>query len=348
MSVERPYQVCLYVGPQTPTLDGVRVVNLTPAEHTPESVVETLRAAELTPADLRSRVLFVADGDSSYRRATVMTYAALLGFAKRRLDVAFAIDGEALTMDTFDASLRTMPGIVRPEVLPEVAQVGGQPRADLVHVDVTAGLTLATAATIKFARRLRFVPPESTAAAIQMLVAIAALRARGPQDKFPLLCDGTEPGPVAGAAPDAAGVCLDTLRRSGEDIRRGLRSDNRAALAPCLEHNPFARLVEADAVPVETVLVRLGAKSKIVDLPAKPGTPEHAEGVTVPTEVWHCPRPARHTNGDANPSSRVIVKGDTAVFQCFRCDPERVGSLRLVMDTLSMTGAEAADWILSA
>lgn len=345
MSVERPYQVCLYVGPQAPTLDGVRVVNLTPTEHSAEAVIETLRSAELTPADLRSRVLFVADGGTSYRDVSLMVYSALMGFAKRRLDVAFAIDGDAISMEDFDASMRSMPGLVRPETLPDAAQVGGAPRTDIVHADVSASLTIEAATTIRFARRLRFVPPAAPAVALPQLVVVAALRARGQMDKLPLLCDGTEPAPAA--APDNAGVCLDTLRRAGEEIRRGLRSDTRDALAPVLTENPHARLVEADAIPVERTLVRLGAKSRIVEMPARPGTPEHEQGVTVPTEVWHCPRPDRHTNGDANPSSRIITKGETALFQCFRCDTERVGSLRLVMDTLSKTGSEAANWLLN-
>lgn len=345
MSVERPYQVCLYVGPQAPTLDGVRVVNLTPPVHTGDAVIEALRSADLTPADLRSRVLFVADGGAEFRDVTVMVYAALLGFSKRRIDVAFELDGESLPMDEFDASLRTMGGLERPAVIPDTAQVGGPARTDITHVDVGSSLTKEAASTIRFARRLRFVPPDAPALAIPQLVAVAALRARGQLDKLPLLCNGTEPGPEG--APDTAGICLDTLRRSGEEIRRGLRSDTRDALAPKLDVNPFARLAEADAIPVERTLVRLGAKSKIIEMPAKAGTSEHEQGVTIPTEVWHCPRPDRHTNGDANPSSRIVTKGEHTQFQCFRCDPERVGSLRLVMDVQGKTGAEAANWLLN-
>lgn len=345
MSVERPYQVCLYVGPQAPTLDGVRVVNLTPTEHTSDGVIAALRSAELTPADLRSRVLFVADGGNEYRTATLMVYSALLGFAKRRIDVAFAIDGEAIPMDEFDARVRKMPVMERPETPADTAQVGGEARTDLTYLDANSAMSAGGAATIRFARRLRFVPPAATALALPQLVAIAALRARGQMDKLPLLCDGTEPAPEG--VTDAAGVCLDTLRRAGEEIRRGLRSDTRDALAPRLEENPNFRLAEADAIPVERTLVRLGARSKIIEMAAKPGTPEHAQGTTIPTEVWHCPRPDRHTHGDANPSSRIVTKGETTLFQCFRCDPERVGSLRLVMDTLGKTGAEAANWLLN-
>lgn len=343
MTNERPYQVCLYVGPAAPTLGDVRVVDLTPSACDHDTVMSTLRGAELTPEDLRSRVLFVADSDPSFRDRALAVYAALIGFAKRRLDAAFAVDGQALAMETLDAQVRALPTGERPDGALDVAQVGGPPRMDIAWADIAEGLTAQAVGVVRFTRRLRFVPPAEVSVALPQLVAIAGLRARGANERLPILCDGTE-SPAAG---EEVGLCLETLRRAGEAARRELRSGTRDALAPAVPC-AFDRLAAADAVSVEKTLLRLGAKSKMVDLPAKPGTPEYDAGVTVPTEVWHCPRPHRHTHGDANPSARVIVKGDVATFQCFRCDPERVGSLRLVMDTLAMTGDEAATWILGA
>lgn len=344
----RPYQVCLYVGPSTPTVEGVRVVDLTPAEPTPASVLDKLRASDLTPADLRSRALFVADGDSEYRTATLLAYSALIGFAKRRIDVSFAVDGDSLSMADFDAQLRKIKDAGRPEQVLATAQLGGPARQDLAYVDATAAFTGEVVSIIRYARRLRLVPLHSTAQALQQLVAVAALRARGTVDKLPFLCDGTEPGPSVDTPNEVVGLCLDTVRRNAEELRRSLRSDNREAIADRVEQTTQQRrLTEADAVPVEAVLQRLGARSKIVEVAAKPGTPEAEAGAPTQIEVWHCPRPNRHTNGDANPSSRVTVQHDSALFQCFRCDPERVGSLRLVMDTRGLTAPEAADWILS-
>lgn len=337
---ERPYQVCLYVGPSAPTLEQVRVVDLTPVDADTQTVCATIRGASLTPEDLRSRVLFVADPDPAYRDRALVTYAALIGFANRRLDVAFAVDGQAMAMDELDRSVRTLPAPDRPAEHIDLAQAGGAERTDLPWVALgTTGISPDAVAVIKYARRLRLVPADHVQIALPQLVVVAALRARGATERLPLLCTGDEP-----ADPDA-GICLETARRGGEAARRDLRSGTRDALAPA-EPTRFDRLEEADAVPVEKTLLRLGAKSKVVDLPARPGTPEHAAGVTVPTEVWHCPRPDRHTNGDATPSARIVIKDERAEFQCFRCDPERVGSLRLVMDTLGLTGDEAADWIL--
>jgi hypothetical protein len=67
-------------------------------------------------------------------------------------------------------------------------------------------------------------------------------------------------------------------------------------------------------------------------------------GATTPDGVlWHCPRPDRHRNGDANASMRVDEQG----ARCFRCDPEKIDSLRLVADVRGISFDEAADWILS-
>jgi hypothetical protein len=351
MTAPRPYQVCLYVGPSAPVLADVRVVDLTPADDTPAAVLARLRESALNPADLRSRVLFVADGDASYRDRTLMVYAALLGFARRRLDVAFGVDAEALVMADFDVALRKTADAGRPETAIAQVQVGGPVRTDLPYVDISDGFTPAKTSLLRYARRLRFVPAPVLGHALPQLVAIAALRARGESDKLPYLCTGSEPVPTEDTVADVVGVCLDTLRREGEDVRRSLRSENRDSIAAKAEPTLRAqRLVDADAVPVRDTLVRLGGRSKVVEVAAKPGTPEHEAGQTVPLEVWHCPRPDRHTNGDATPSARITVTGaqGEGAFQCYKCDRERTGSLRLVMDVRGCTVDEAADWLLAS
>jgi hypothetical protein len=348
VTAARPYQVCLYVGSSAPTLPGVRVVNLTPAADTAESVISALRSSDLTPADLRSRVLFVADGGSVYHRRSLLTYAALLGFAKRRLDVSFGLADEALVMSDFDAALRRTPDAGRPTGLLPQAQVGGPARTDLLQVDLAKGLTPETASVLRYSRRLRFVPPPALAHALPQLVVIAALRARGDTDKLPFLCDGSEPAPVPADSTEVVGICLDTLRREAEDIRRSFRSDNRDALAEPVPTPAWReRLVLAASIPVVETLNRLGARSKLIEVDAKHGTDQAARGEKVTVEVWHCPRPDRHTNGDATPSARVTVKNGVTSWQCYRCLRERVDSLRLIMDVRDCTADEAADWLLA-
>lgn len=344
--VARPYQVCLYVGPEAPTLQDVRVVDLTPETPTPEAVLDRLRASDLTPADLRARVLFVADGTTvEHRDAALLVYSALLGFAKRRLDAAFGVESEALVLADFDATVRRLPDAGKPADVLQVVQVGGPERSDLDRVDL-ADLSPATLTAVRYARRVRFVPAPALAVALPQLVALAAMRARGDNDKLPFLVHGDEPAPTEDTAADVVGICLNTLRRDAEDVRRSLRSDNREALAEKAElTGRQRRLLTASALPIEEVLVRLGARSKMIDVVPKVGD----DGELGPTqiEVWHCPRPDRHRNGDATPSARITRGGK---FQCFgmACDKERVDALRLVMDVQSVSADEAADWLLGA
>lgn len=347
MTAPRPYQVCLYVGASVPELPDVRVVDLTPAEPTADAVLTRLRDSALNPADMRARVLVVIDEDPAYRDHALLVYAALLGFAKRRLDVAFGMGGEALVLSDFDAMLRKRPDAGRPDSLIAQAQVGGPSRDDLPYIDISTGFTAEAISTIRFARRLRFVPPAVAAHALPQLVAVAAFRARGETDKLPYLCTGDEAAPTEDTAQDVVGICLDTLRREAEELRRSLRSDNRDALAEKVELPArYQRLVDADALPVADVLLRLGARSMILDVDPKPDSPEYGTGEKVQVEVWHCPRPDRHTNGDATPSARINAK--SGGFQCFRCHRERINALRLVMDVLECSADESADWLLAA
>lgn len=336
----RPYQVCLYVGPAAPALPDVRVVDLTPLQAEPAAVLERLAAAEVTPADLRSRVLFVCDGGPDYRDKALMVYAALLGFAKRRLDLAVSLSGDVIETAAIDAALRAQPDAGRPTAPVLDLQVGGQPREDLAQLHLVGIPSRAALSTLRYARRVRFVPDEQLQVALTQFVALAAVRARGNSDRFPTLCTGTEALEHEGTL----GVDLDGLRREAESLRRSLRSDNREAIAePAELTERQRRLVAADLVPVEQTLTRLQARSKVVEVPARPDS-EDQSPTTV--ELWHCPRPQRHSNGDATPSARVHAK--TGTFQCYRCDPERVGSLRLVMDVHGVSPDEAADWILTA
>ena len=344
----RPYQVILYVGPTAPTVDGVRVVDLTPAESAPQAVLDVLRAVALTPADLRSRVLFLADGDASFRDRALMVYAALTGFAKRRVDAAFDLENAPLQLPEFDSTLRRSPDLGRPEEPLAQVQVGGPARDDVPHISIDGGFTPELVTAVRYARRVRFVPAGELPLALPQLVAVAALRARGEVDKLPFLADGTEPAELDDSG--VVGVCLNTLRREAEDLRRSLRTGNRDAVVerlPLTERQE--RLVAAAAVPVEETLRRLGAKSRLVDAPARRDGDQDSAAETEQVELWHCPRPENHTNGDATPSARVSpMREDELGFRCFRCLPEKVDSLRLVMWARDLSADEAADWLLAA
>lgn len=329
MNAPRPYQVCLYVGTAKPVIEDVVVVDLTPATREPGLVLECLVASGLTPADLRSRVLFATDtgADPEVSAKAVMVYAALLGFAGRRIDVS--VGDDLIASADLDAMARALPDAGRPDMIPDAVQVGAVLHPELPSVGIRGILDPEEVTLVRYARRVRFVASDSPLIALTQLLVVAGIRQRNGVDRLPFLCVGDEP---AISAPDGdmpaepVGICLDTLRREAVDVRRSLRPDNRTSLADKVDLTYRQRqLLSAAAQPVEVTLVRLGASAS-------------ADG-----ELWHCPRPERHNNGDANPSMKV-VRGKT---RCFRCDPERVDSLRLAMDARSWTADEAAVWLLS-
>lgn len=317
---EAPYQVYLFVGANAPTPpSGVTIVDITPAEVTAEAALASLEASGLTAADLRTRVLLVVD--PTYREASVLMYAALCGFAGRRVDftdLTEVVDARSLHLQATGA-----PDTGKPEELPELVQVGlGHPDTTIVSFPAVDALTASDVTVLRYARHARLAVADRTAKdALTLLVVASGVRMRGESDRMPVLVHGDEPV----VADEVPGVDLEALRRAAGEARRTHRIDDRGATVdarPLTERQE--RLVAAAAVPVEDVLVRLGSF-------------QNEE-----TGFWRCPRPDRHRNGDANPSTRV---SDGRV-RCFRCDPEPADSLRLVIDCKRLSPDEAAAWLL--
>lgn len=339
------WAMVLWVGPQpAPAREGSTVVDLTPAAASVDAVIEVLHGTGLTPADLRSRTLFSVSGDAAYRDRVLAVYAALCGFAGRRVDAE--VDGEILTLSEFDRALRTAADAGRPAEPVEQAQVGGN-RDDLLVADLSSGFTPQALSLVRFARRLRFVAPDHTGLALTQFVAVAAVRGRAGMDRFPMLVSGTEPVelPVsADGTVGTVGLCLHQVRRGAEQLRRSLRGDTRDAVADFIEPSPRQRrLIDAAAKPLEDVLARLGTRSRVIEVPSREN-PEQTEE----TVAWHCPKPGNHTNGDATPSARILATHDGRPgFRCFRCLNENVDALRLVMWARDCSVDEAADWLLA-
>jgi len=322
-TISAPYQVCLYVGPEASPVEGMKVVDLTPVELTPDAVLAKLKTSELAPSDLRARVVLKVEGDPYL---AVAVYAALMGFAGRRLDVT---DGSTLVVVAdLESRLRALTDLGKPDPVPVQIQVSPTPHRELPSISAADGLSPADISAIRYAKRVRFAPADgdpAALAAVSQLIILAELRARGDVERLPYLVNGDEPVSDDDAA-SAVGLCLDTLRRSAVEVRRSMRTDDRSQLAPKADLTTRQRtLLAASAVPIEKVLSRLGA------------TQDESSG------LWHCPRPERHNHGDANASMRV-VRGKT---QCFRCDQERVDSLRLTMDTKGLVPDDAATWLLA-
>jgi hypothetical protein len=319
------YVLAIRTAGSPPAPDGAKTVDLVPGDGDAiSSVIGGLRASGLTPADFRARVIFLApDGVGG-----LALYAALCGFAGRRID-AYA-DGTVLEFSRLDRRAEAFVDAGRPSEFLIWAQVGGPKAEGITTVDLghgTQGLVSPEAASvIRYAARLRMVPPDSARDALAMFLLVAALRRRA-DDRFPYLSTGTEPVPVSKEDPDQ-GIDLEKIRREAARYRQEFRAGRQKAevVPPVPVSARNKRLAEANAVDMKTLLQRLGSSSDERGL-------------------WHCPRPRRHNNGDENASMKVY--GDNRT-RCHRCDAEKVGPVRLAVDVLGLTPDEAARLILDS
>ncbi|OLT37711.1 hypothetical protein BJF79_05725 [Actinomadura sp. CNU-125] len=272
-----------------PAPDGVKTVDLVPGgeDDVVSGVIGGLRASGLTAADFRARVVFLApEGPGA-----LVPYAALCGFAGRRLDVY--ADGAVLDVSRLDRHGESFADVGRPGGFLMWAQVGGREAAGIPTVHVGSGaepVTPEDAAVIRYAARLRLVPPDSARAAFAVFTLVAALRRRA-DDRFPFLSTGAEPVPAGRNDPEQ-GIDLERLRREAVRYRQELRIARRGAdvvpAVPASAHD--ARIAEADGTDVRTVLPRLGSA---------PGGESR----------WHCPRVTG--TGTATRSPRCGCTGTT-------------------------------------
>lgn len=296
------------VGDATGTTGAPRTLTLSSELLAPEQRAEEISSL-LTPPDLRSRAAVLVGGDLA---VTASVYAALVGFASRRLDLAdadAAVRAERTELRLELAWLEEIPE----EVTFDLSSLRS-PLAPRREDDDTAGLISAEeAAGLALSRRLT-VTADSLAPldAMLRLLRVASLRARTGTERLPLLAAGEQT------------VDLESYRRAGNDARRSFTVRTDRPLAEPVEPSMrLRRLQDAASVPMETVLAALGvAQSE--------------------TGRWHCPRPDRHRNGDRTASAKLTTKGR---FQCMRCDAEPVDPLRLVADCLGVGPDEAATWL---
>lgn len=316
-----PYQLLICVDTEPPagfSGEAVRVSSRPDAAAT----LEVLHETGLTPADLRSRTLVVF---AAAAQPSLLMYAALCGFSGRRMDfLVLPEPGEAVAALQLGAFAAGMAGPEKPATPPEFVQVGTA-HPDVPSVPAGSELDETQIGLIRHARKLRFAPDTTdTHRTLVQFVTVCGLRVRGTAERFPLY---VQPGDdLTDADGQPVGVDLDQLRRDGAGLRRAIRSDDRSAVTePAAPTARMLHLAEAAARPLDEILVRLGS---------------HRNDQT---GLWRCPRPERHRNGDANPSTRV----DEAGLICFRCDLEPIDTLRVVIDTLNIAPDQAADWILS-
>jgi hypothetical protein len=314
------YQLCLSVGTPPDVLSGTRIITLAPPTVDNDAVLAALVAAPLSPADLRARTLVYFDPTTTPSLA-ILVYTALSGYAGRHLDI---LAGETLIAPASLLRAATALHSERPASQVAVVQVGAT-HEQISSILLDHPITTEEAVRIRWARRVRFVPDVDLVSALSQFIVISALRTRATTERLPYLCTGSEP--FNEEAPlDLVGSDLDALRLAALAHRRSERSGDRDSLVEVL--SPSARderLSAAADVPIEEALARLGARQN----------PD--------TDLWHCPRPSRHTHGDATASMRI----QNGKVRCYRCDGERVDALRLTMDVTGLSPDESADWLLS-
>ena len=307
----KPYALAIYVG-ALPDVSCARKVDLTPRHIIGDSqespIVATLRDSGLSPADLRSRAVLCIP--SALDVGTILEiYATVCGFANRLLDVLLDKD-TLIEVSAAESSLPKVDLSVKPESIHELAVFGsvveGTP-------SVAGNITAPDAVILHHSKRVRFVPFSNHALAVSQFMAICALRQRGDQDRYPIL-----------ALPDDMELDLDEVRKLTAEMRRSHRTDDRSSIAPRSVLSSYQdRLSQASLVPQSAVMLALGS-------------------TTAGGGVWHCPRPSRHTHGDAVPSMRV----ENARARCFRCDAEWVDPVRLTADVKGVSFDEAAKWVI--
>ena len=309
MSSKRGYEVVLYMGKNKPKLDGIAaIIELNPVSAAQEDILAAITNSELSPADLRARTLLLVD-EFADRAITSALYAALVGFAGRRLD--FSTGAEPVSAALLHAAGTSAEDQGKPEELVEHVSVGRSAGS----LDPTQALSVEDVTRIRYARRVTLEPVGSgVSTSLTQLVVTAAIRVRNGADYFPTFSDS-----------DGTLVELDGLRRAGSELRRSIRTDFRNAIAPNqLTSERQNRLIAASILPMEATLGFLGSTQ----------SPDSG--------FWRCTRPDRHRNGDANPSMRVV----DGKVRCFRCDTEPVDPLRLVIDTLNLSPDAAADILI--
>ncbi len=316
------YQLCLSFAELPAHLSAAQHIDLAVPALSLESALSSLTESRLTPADLRARALVYLD-PATPARAAVLAYAVLSSYAGRFLDVL--VGDRLLTADTLSQVARTLHRD-RPQSVPALVIVGAVSAVDEVpSIVLDHPLTPLEAIDVRWARRLRFVPDLDPVAALSQFIVVAALRTREGTERFPFLCDGSEPIDPADLSA-VVGVDLDDLRASALAHRRFTRVGDDDTLVEYEDPTERELLLERAAqVPVEATLARLGSHQNLE------------------TELWHCPRPQRHTHGDAVASTRV----QDGRVRCYRCDAERIDSLRLTIDVTGLSVDEAADWLLS-
>ncbi len=270
-----------------------------PEDHV-AAVMEAWTGRGLTIFDQRSRMLFVAGEGPD----VIAYYAAVCGLAKRWIEIQ--VGGVPLDFQRACDEGRELADAGSPAERLVWAQVGGEDPGHLPYAAFEAGTSLGREAVsmIRHAPRLRLVPPGRVEPALLCFALVAGIRGA---ERLPFLSTGREPEPDGRDSPDQ-GIDLHEIRRRIGVHRRLRRPDADEIVRPGTDLAGYRRLAQANAMPVEPVLLRLGC-SATADDPA----------------LWDCPRTGPPHKKDARPSLRI--RRNRA--RCGVCDREPLTPVQL-------------------
>ena len=308
-------------------LPGSTIVKLNVNNDTPDGVLQALAECRLTAADLRARTLFVPDATNPLR--SCLMYAALVGFSARYLDYvqeSSIVEASA----THRLLKKAATSLVASDDQTPWLQVGS-PYQGITSIPYGFDLTEKEISEIKSSKKVRIaLAGLDSGESLNILITVCGIRSRDKTERMPFVV--MDPSlPWERESADEAGknisegFDLEDLRKKAGELRRSKKIDKRDAIVEPYEVSDLMiYLQKASEVPVEEVLTKLKTR------------------INTETQLWHCPRPDRHRNKDANASTKVT----DGLVRCFRCDAEPIDSLRLVMDCLQLDPREAAIFII--
>lgn len=334
---QSPYQLIFFHGVEAPAQapPGARVIPILTSSADPDAVTAALSAANLSAADTKTTAIFVSRGDIL---SAVVAYATLTGFVGRFLDISAGQRVEQISALVAATRRTARASDSRRETALRLDHLFVSPAPDSTHPtivfnpeDPLSAFDSDAATALRFARRVAFVPPAETHAALRLLAALAGMRSTTRiSDRFPdLALPSALPLTDASSelVSDMEVVELEKARRAGQVLRNQLSLPSADQLVdPKPLSSQRKTLIDARTAPMEPVLAMLGSELS-------------ADGA-----FYRCPRPQNHANGDANPSMRI----NENKVRCFVCDPEWVDPLSLVLSARGLAPIEAARLILSA
>ncbi|MEU0755685.1 hypothetical protein [Streptomyces albogriseolus] len=289
-----------------------------PADHI-AAFLEAWGAQGLSVADRRSSMRFEAGSLPD----ALIYYVVLSEFVNRWVDVT--VNRVPVDFERVYEESRTLPDAGRPAEVPQWAQAGGDDPGHMPHVVVETAEAPApeTVSMIRYAYRVRMVPPPvRTKAAVVTFARVAGIR-RGRQRRLPFLSTGREPEPHDKKGDDQ-GIDLERLRLQVIPHRKDGPPQTYDVVPPRRDRPQYRKLSEANAEPATSVLTRLGCSQD----------EESGE--------WTCPRAARRPGHPQKPSVRV----EKNRARCRTCDVAPLTSAELVAATLDVTPDEASSLIL--